>query len=204
MRTGMRLAAAAAALGLLLGGSLAAAQAAPSVGPTAPALGPAPTHLHGHGSAHLTVREQLGVAVVRASTAAYHNLGIAQARGYAILADTAGKTCIDEPGVGGMGVHYVNGDLVGDPAIRASQPEAVVYAPAANGRLELAAVEYVVIKSAWDATHSSAPSLFGHEFMVTDAPNRYGLPAFYSLHVWAWDHNPMGTFEMWNPDVVCP
>jgi hypothetical protein len=204
VRTGSRLAAAAAALGLLLGGPVAAAQAAPSVGAGAPSLGQVQTHERGHGSEHLTLREQLGVAVVRASTAAYHNLGIAQARGYSILADTAGKTCIDEPGMGGMGVHYVNGDLVGDPAIRAWQPEAVVYAPTANGRLQLAAVEYVVIKSAWDATHSSAPSLFGHEFMVTDAPNRYGLPAFYSLHVWAWDHNPMGTFEMWNPDVVCP
>jgi hypothetical protein len=200
----MRLAAAAAALGLLLAAPVAAAQAAPSAGSAAPSLGQVQTHEHGHGSEHLTLREQLGVAVVRASTAAYHSLGIAQARGYSILADTAGKTCIDEPGMGGMGVHYVNGDLVGDPAIRAWQPEAVVYAPTASGRLQLAAVEYVVIKSAWDATHVSAPSLFGHEFMVTDAPNRYGLPAFYSLHVWAWDHNPMGTFEMWNPDVVCP
>jgi hypothetical protein len=142
--------------------------------------------------------------VVRAATAAYHDVRIAQAKGYAILADTAGKTCIDEPGVGGMGVHYVDGDLVGDPAIRAWQPEAVVYAPASNGRLKLAAAEYVVIKSAWDANHSAPPSLFGHEFMVTDAPNRYGLPAFYSLHVWAWDRNPAGPFEMWNPEVVCP
>jgi hypothetical protein len=157
----------------------------------------------GHGTDHLTLREQIGLAVVRAATAAYHNLGIAQAQGYAVLADTAGKTCIDEPGVGGMGVHYVNGDLVADPAIRAWQPEAVVYEPK-NGRLQLAAAEYVVIKSAWDANHSAPPSLFGHEFMVTDAPNRYGLPAFYSLHVWAWDHNPAGTFEMWNPEVVCP
>ena len=196
MRTGMRLGAVAASLALLLGGPVAAAQAAPS---------PGQVQRHaGHGSEHLNLREQLGLAVVRAATAAYHHIQIAQARGYSILADTAGKTCIDEPGMGGMGVHYVNGDLVGDPAIRAWQPEAVVYAPAANGRLQLAAVEYVVIKSAWDANHSAAPSLFGHEFMVTDAPNRYGLPAFYSLHVWAWDHNPMGTFEMWNPDVVCP
>jgi hypothetical protein len=30
------------------------------------------------------------------------------------------------------------------------------------------------------------------------------LPAFYSLHVWAREHNPAGRFEMWNPDVVCP
>ena len=199
----MRLAAATAALGLLLGGPVATAQATPSYGQLQ-THAQVQTHEHGHGSEHLTLREQLGVAVVRASTAAYHNLGIAQARGYSILADIAGKTCIDEPGMGGMGVHYVNGDLVGDPAIKAWQPEAVVYAPTADGHLQLAAVEYVVIKSAWDAAHSSAPSLFGHEFMVTDAPNRYGLPAFYSLHVWAWDHNPMGTFEMWNPDVVCP
>ena len=62
----------------------------------------------------------------------------------------------------------------------------------------------LVIKSAWDAGNAAPPSLFGHEFMVTDAPKRYGLPAFYSLHVWAWDHNPAGPFEMWNPDVVCP
>ena len=162
------------------------------------------SHEHSHGSAHPDVREQLGVAVVRASTGAYHNVGIAQARGYAILADTAGKTCIDQPGVGGMGVHYVNGDLVGDPAVNATQPEAVVYAPGRDGQLRLAAAEYVVIKAAWDANHSAPPALFGHEFMVTDAPNRYGLPAFYSLHVWAWDRNPTGTFEMWNPDVVCP
>ena len=103
-----------------------------------------------------------------------------------------------------MGVHYVNGDLVGDPAIKAVAARGGRLRAGGDGRLQLAAVEYVVIKSAWDANHSAPPSLFGHEFMVTDAPNRYGLPAFYSLHVWAWDHNPMGTFEMWNPDVVCP
>jgi hypothetical protein len=199
----MRLAAAAGTLALLMAVPVATAQATPSAGRPAAAVATAASHA-GHGPEHLTLRERLGLALVRASTAAYHNLGIAQARGYSILADTAGKTCIDEPGMGAMGVHYVNGDLVGDPAIRAWQPEAMVYAPTANGGLQLAAVEYVVIKSAWDANHSAPPSLFGHEFMVTDAPNRYGLPAFYSLHVWAWDHNPAGTFEMWNPDVVCP
>jgi hypothetical protein len=197
----MRLVAAAGTLALFVGAATVATQSASASEPM-PAM--ASMHQHGSSGGSLTFGERIGLAEVRASTAVYHKLGIATARGYAILADTAGKTCIDQPGLGAMGVHYVNGDLVGDPAISARQPEAVVYAPTANGGLKLAAAEYVVIKSAWDANHSAPPSLFGHDFMVTDAPNRYGLPAFYSLHVWAWDHNPAGTFEMWNPDVACP
>jgi hypothetical protein len=39
--------------------------------------------------------------------------------------------------------------------------------------------------------------------MLTPADNRFGLPAFYSLHVWVWKHNPKGTFEPWNPQVHC-
>jgi hypothetical protein len=183
----------------LLGATIATATSAQAFG-----AAPAQTHRHSHSTGGPTPRDQVGLAVVRAATAAYHDVRIAQAKGYAILADTAGKTCIDQPGVGGMGVHYVDGGLVGDPGINAWQPEAVVYAPTSNGRLQLAGVEYVVIKSAWDANHAAPPSLFGHEFMVTDAPNRFGLPAFYSLHAWAWKANPAGPFEMWNPDVVCP
>jgi hypothetical protein len=45
--------------------------------------------------------------------------------------------------------------------------------------------------------------LFGQMFQLTDAPNRYGLPPFYSLHAWIWKDNPAGTFEMWNPNVHC-
>jgi len=45
--------------------------------------------------------------------------------------------------------------------------------------------------------------LFGQQFDVTDAGNRYGLPAFYSLHAWVWKRNPAGTFAMWNPKVHC-
>jgi hypothetical protein len=79
----------------------------------------------------------------------------------------------------------------------------------------LAALEYVVIKSDWDAHNSlvgsgapswvkpAPPNLFGQDFNFTDAPNRYGLPPFYSLHAWAWKENPVGTFAMWNPSVRC-
>jgi hypothetical protein len=132
------------------------------------------------------------------------------------LADSAGITCIAEAQMGAMGVHYVKGDLVKDPAIAATEPEALVYAPDQQGRLHLAALEYVVIKADWDAKQPQPPSLgvgarettgppvlFGHEFNFTDAPNRYGLPPFYSLHAWLWQDNPAGTFAMWNPSVHC-
>jgi hypothetical protein len=84
-----------------------------------------------------------------------------------------------------------------------------------GGVLQLAALEYVVIKGDWDARQvlpQSAvgvreipvpPMLFGQEFNFTNAPNRYGLPPFYSLDAWIWKDNPAGTFAMWNPTVLC-
>ena len=33
--------------------------------------------------------------------------------------------------------------------------------------------------------------------------NRYGIPAYYALHVWAWKANPHGVFMDWNPQVSC-
>ena len=54
----------------------------------------------------------------------------------------------------------------------------------------------MVIKADWDATHANPPELFGQEFNFTDAGDRYGMPAFYSLHVWFLKHNPAGKFEM--------
>jgi hypothetical protein len=155
-------------------------------------------------------------APARSATAKYHNLTVAKKVGYSILADAAGITCIAEPQMGAMGVHYVKGDLVKDPAIDAKDPEGLVYAPDRHGGLHLAALEYVVIKSDWDAKQPQSPTLgvgnpvapaprmlFGQEFNFTDAPNRYGLPPFYSLHAWVWQDNPAGTFEMWNPRVHC-
>ncbi len=78
--------------------------------------------------------------------------------------------------------------------IDALKPQVLVYEPGEGDARRLAAVEYVVIQEGWDATHDAAPSLFGHDFMLTPAGNRYGLPAFYSLHDWPWKTNPDGEF----------
>ena len=80
----------------------------------------------------------------------------------------------------------------------------LVFAPGANGHERLVALEYLTIKARWDAQHDGKPSLFGQPFSETPAGNRFGLPAFYSLHAWIWAPNPTDMFSPWNPRVTCP
>jgi hypothetical protein len=142
---------------------------------------------------------------VRHATAKYQDLHRADHDGYSLLVDAKGVACIDMPGMGGMGVHYVNGTFAGDDKLNPLTPEAVVYEPDRAGQPHLVAVEYVVFQSVWQAAgHKSRPKLFGRKLDFTPSPNRYGLPAFYSLHAWVWKQNPAGTFAMWNPRVKCP
>ena len=61
----------------------------------------------------------------------------------------------------------------------------------------------LVLADDWNKKHSGPPQLMGQLFHLFDSPNRFGLPAFYTLHVWAWKDNPNGTFTNWNPDVSC-
>ena len=72
----------------------------------------------------------------REGTEAFHSLSKARAAGYSLFKDAAGIACIDKPGVGGMGVHYVNGSLVGKMVVDAARPEALVYEP--EGRWQAA------------------------------------------------------------------
>src|ERR671923_263114 len=46
-----------------------------------------------------------------------------------------------------------------------------------------------------DAADAAAPSLFGQPFLLTPAPNRFGIPSFYALHSWIWKPNPSGSFQ---------
>lgn len=140
---------------------------------------------------------------IREATMAYEDVAEAETAGYALLADKDGITCIDNPDEGTMGIHYANGDLVAAGSVDALKPQVLVYEPGENDDLNLVGVEYVVFQEGWDAAHDAPPSLFGEAFMLTSAENRYGLPAFYSLHAWAWKTNPSGDFAMWNPDVSC-
>jgi hypothetical protein len=146
---------------------------------------------------------QPDVEAARQATAKFHNLAVTQANGYGQFADAAGILCIDNLGVGGMGIHYVNGGNVGNASEDIRHPEALVYAPDDFGRLKLAAAEYIVDKATWDATHSAPPRLFGQDFLTVPDGNRFGLAAFYERHAWLWKPNPSGFFNDWNPRVFC-
>ena len=61
-----------------------------------------------------------------------------------------------------------------------------------------------MIAKDWDDKHpGNPPQLMGQFFHRFDSPNRFGLPAFYTLHVWAWKDSPTGTFVNWNSNVSC-
>jgi hypothetical protein len=143
-------------------------------------------------------------AAARNATASFHDLDKAEAAGYGRFLDAAGIACIDSLSAGGMGVHYVNGGLVGDAVLDATRPEALVYEPQPGGGERLVALEYIVFKGVWEAAgHLSPPSMFGRQFDFTESPNRYGIPPFYALHAWLWKPNSSGDLEPWNPRIDC-
>lgn len=165
---------------------------------------------HDHGDhatqdGRVTRHDRRQVRVIRRATAKFHNIALAESAGYVPFKDVKGISCIAMPGMGGMGVHYVNPTLIGNPAIRPKAPEALVYAPDRDGTLRLAALEFLVDKAAWDAGHDGQrPQIFpGRGFDSTGAGNRFGLDPFYSQHVWAWKKNRAGLLSMWNPAVHC-
>ena len=112
--------------------------------------------------------------------------------------------CVSSGEKGAMGVHYVNLALIGDGVLDPRRPEALVYEPRKNGA-RLVAAEFIVIADAWHAMHPPevTPVLMGQLFHRIETPNRYGLPAIYVLHVWAWKDNPNGMFSNFHPKVSC-
>jgi hypothetical protein len=138
------------------------------------------------------------VDAVRTATQHYIDVNVAVRAGY-----TPAFGCVSGPDHGAMGIHYINGTLVGDGQIDETSPEALIYEPTAQG-LRLVGVEFIVDAATWLAAHNNAPpALEGQAFQFVNAPNRYGIPAFFELHVWAWRDNPNGAFVDWNNNVSC-
>jgi hypothetical protein len=152
---------------------------------------------HGPATAQKAPASDL-VNVVRESTERFRDVAVAEAEGYALMFG-----CVTGPDAGAMGLHYVNLSLVGDGELDAAHPEIVIYEPQPDGRLKLVGADYLVFADGWNATHPATPQLMGQLLHLFDSPNRFGLPAFYTLHVWAWKENPNGTFVNWHPNVKC-
>ena len=132
---------------------------------------------------------------LRAATVKFKDPSAAEAAGY-VLVDGL-DYCFNNPGVGGMGLHYINTASL-DTTVEMLKPEAMVYHAEDGGQLKLGAVEYIVPAAAWDAEgHATPPSVLGQTFHLNEA---LGV---YVLHVWLWRHNPAGIYEDWNPRITC-
>ena len=135
---------------------------------------------------------------VREATRDFRDVNNAIAAGYTSLG-----SCVSSPEEGAMGIHYARTELIGDGQLIVDQPELLVYEQRGH-RLRLLGVEYLEPVDTWaGAGNPSPPVLVGQHFHFVNTPNRYGLPAFYELHVWAWKNNSKGMFVDYNPAVSC-
>ena len=159
----------------------------------------------GHSHETTEERQQLTPAqgallkIVRDNTERFKDVSVAEAEGYSLLFG-----CVSGPDAGAMGLHFVNIKLVGLGEVDATRPQIVIYEPMRDGHLQLIGADFLVIASDWDKAHPGQPPLLmGQLFHYFESPNRFGLPAFYTLHVWAWKENPNGAFVNWHPKVSC-
>lgn len=138
------------------------------------------------------------IKTVRNSTERFKDVAVAKAEGYVLQFG-----CVSGPDAGAMGLHFVNGPLVAGGEVDATRPQIGIYEPTPDGLLRLIGVDFLVFADTWNATHSGPPELMGQLFHFFESPNRFGLPAFYTLHVWAWKEDPNGAFVNWHPKVSC-
>jgi hypothetical protein len=140
------------------------------------------------------------IAKVRTATERYKDVNAALADGF-----VPATPCVSGTDFGAMGVHFLLPSRLGSGVLTADQPQALIYEPLPGGGLRFVAVEFIVFASTWAKLHpgSGPPALEGHLLNLVGAPNRFGLDAFYELHVWAWEQNPVGSFADWNTHVSC-
>ncbi len=138
------------------------------------------------------------INTVRAATERFKDVAVAEAEGYTLMFG-----CVSGPDWGAMGLHYVNLALVTDGQLDPTRPEIVIYEPLPNGGLRLIGADFLVFASDWHKTNQATPELGGQLLHLFESPNRFGLPDFYTLHVWAWKENPSGRFSNWHSKVSC-
>jgi hypothetical protein len=159
---------------------------------------------HSHPSAQPQISEQRRgdagalIKTVRESTERFKDVRIAESEGYALMFG-----CVSGPDSGAMGLHYVNSSILSRNELDATRPQIVIYEPQRDGSLRLIGADFIVFADAWDKKNQGPPQLMGQLFHYFEAPNRFGLPPFYTLHVWAWKENPNGAFVNWHPSVSC-
>ena len=138
------------------------------------------------------------IKAVREATERFKDVAVAEAEGYSLLFG-----CVSGPDSGAMGLHFVNLPLVLDGVLDTAKPEIIIYEPLPNGRLRMIGADFLVFAEDWHKNNAATPELMGQLLHLFESPNRFGLPNFYTLHVWAWKENPTGAFVNWHSNVSC-
>ena len=131
------------------------------------------------------------LAELRRVTARYHDIDTARADGF--IPVTSG--CAEEAGGEVMPIPFANIERLFDSRIDPSRPDALLYEPAANGRMRLVGVELAIPFTQW--SEAAPPAFLGHAFEREEELGVYGL------HIWVWSHNPEGMFAEGNPRITC-
>ena len=170
-----------------------AAGAAATAAPTPPVVGSAAAGPDHHDGDHTMSTDDRSAAM--RATAGFQDVAVAEGAGYVSSMNTLG--CFQNPGTGGMGLHYINDGLM-DGIVDITEPEALVYELDASGQIAgLVGHEYIVPIDAW--TSNRPPRLFGMDF------HRHPTLPLWVLHTYLWKANPAGVFADWNPAVrLCP
>lgn len=131
--------------------------------------------------------------------------------------------CESRPGLGAMGYHYINPQLLGltQPVggrvngtgtyTGVNPPAILLYVDdaAATGGKRLVGIELLVFAEAWHATNKMPPKYRGREFeYMADNPatlqdEAHNFMPHYDLHIWLFEHNPSGLYAQWNPALSC-
>jgi len=139
------------------------------------------------------------IETVRHATARFRDVNIALAEGW-----VPATPCVSGPDAGAMGVHFAQPARQADGTVPPNAPQFLIYEPMADGSMRLVGVEFFVLVTDWENKNGAGPAVLDGNLMnLIPFPNRYGLPAFYEMHVWAWEDNPKGTFADWNTRVNC-
>ena len=139
-----------------------------------------------------------GLTAVRGISDRYHDEARAIADGFERT-----DACVQAPGLGYMGYHYINHDRV-DGRLERGRPEVMLYRDAGDGTRQLTAAEYIVVDADQDlSTDGDRPSLFGHPFDGPMPGHEPWMPVHYDLHVWACADNPAGAWTAWNTALSC-
>ena len=130
---------------------------------------------------------------LRDATAALQDFDAARAAGYSVevVDPVSGSSYFP-----GMGVHYLNPDLV-DDRFEVERPEILLFVENDQGEMELVAVEYVT-PIADLAAPPAAPSGFTGN---TDAWTVNTTFSLWTLHAWVWMDNPDGVFASHHPGL---